>query len=92
LQSYGKTGVICSTIEAAAVQYHSGTTFHSLFRFGIDEEFRGSIRSNLGHDTPDVRRILAADFIIIDEISMLTLWQIQSVQKGGNPSQISADG
>jgi hypothetical protein len=45
-----------------------------LFHLGIDEQFTGSFRSNIGRDTPVSRHIFAADLIIIDEVSMSTPW------------------
>jgi ATP-dependent exoDNAse (exonuclease V) alpha subunit len=74
LQSYRKKCLICGTTGMAAVQYPGGTTVHSLFRLGIDEQFRGGFRSNIGRGTPLARYIIAADLIIIDEASMLTPW------------------
>jgi hypothetical protein len=55
-----------------AVQHPRGTTLHSLFRLGIDEQFAGSFRSNIGCGTAQAGYILAADLIVIDEVSMLT--------------------
>jgi hypothetical protein len=72
LQSHRKKGFICGTIGIAAVEYPGGTTLHSLFRLGIDEQSRGGFRSNIGRDTPLGRYILASHLIIIDEVSMLT--------------------
>jgi hypothetical protein len=74
LQSHHKKCLICGTTSIAAVQYPGGTTLHSLFRLGIDEQSRGDFRSNIGRGTPLARYILAADLIIIDEVSMLTPW------------------
>jgi nitrogenase subunit NifH len=45
-----------------------------LFLLGIDEEFAGSFRSNIGRRTFQARSFLDADLIIIDEVSMLTPW------------------
>jgi hypothetical protein len=73
-QSHHKKCLICGTTGIAAVQYPGGTVLHSLFRFGIDEQSRGGFRSNIGRDRPLARYILAADLIIIDEVSMLTPW------------------
>jgi MoxR-like ATPase len=72
LQSHRKKCLICGTTGIAIVQYPSGTTLHSLFRLGIDEQSRGSFCSNMGRGPPLARYILAADLIIIDEVSMLT--------------------
>jgi hypothetical protein len=66
--------LICGTTGIAAVQYPPETTFHDLFRLGIDEQSRGGFRSNIGRGTPLARYILAADLIIIDDVSMLTRW------------------
>jgi hypothetical protein len=66
--------LICGTAGFAAVQYPGGTTIHSLFRHGIDEQSQGGFRLNIGRGTPLARYILAADLIIIDEVSMLTAW------------------
>jgi hypothetical protein len=63
---YGTTGI-------ATAQYPGGTTLHSLFHLGIDEQFTGSFRSNIDRDIPVARHILADDFII-DGVSMLTAW------------------
>jgi hypothetical protein len=52
LESCAKKCLICGTTGIAASQYPGGTTLHSLFRLGIDEEFRGSFRSNIGRETP----------------------------------------
>jgi nucleoside-triphosphatase THEP1 len=68
LQSYRKKCWICGTTGIDAVQYPSGPTLHSLFRLGIDEQSRGSFRSNVGRGTPLARYVLAADLIIIDEV------------------------
>jgi Cdc6-like AAA superfamily ATPase len=42
LESCFKKCLICGTTGIAAVQYPGGTTLHSLFHLGIDEELRGS--------------------------------------------------
>jgi hypothetical protein len=44
LQSQRKKCLICGTTGIAAVQYPGGTTPHSLFRLGIDEQSRGGFR------------------------------------------------
>jgi hypothetical protein len=62
------------TTGIAAVQYPGGTSLHSLFRLGIDQQSQGGFRSNIGRGTPLARCILAADLVIIDEVSMLTPW------------------
>jgi hypothetical protein len=72
LQSHRKKCLICGTTGIAAVQYPGGTTLHSLFRLGIDEQSRGGFGSDIGRSTPLAEYILAADLIIIDEVSMLT--------------------
>jgi hypothetical protein len=66
--------LICGTTGIAAVQYPGGTTLHSLFRLGINEQSRGGFRSNIGRGTPLAWYILAADLIIMNEVSMLTSW------------------
>jgi hypothetical protein len=74
IQSHRKKCLICGTTGIAAVQFPGGTTLHSLFRLGIDEQSRGGLRSNVGRGTPLARYILAADLIIIDEVSIMTPW------------------
>jgi hypothetical protein len=74
LEAIGKKSLICATTGIAAVQYRGGTTLHSLFRLGIDEESNGSFLSHIGRDTPYAQHLLRADLIIIDEVSMLTPW------------------
>jgi hypothetical protein len=74
LQSHCKKYLVCGTTGIAAVQYPGGTTLHSLFRLGIDGQSRGHFRSSIGRGTPLARYVLAAHLIIIDEVSMLTLW------------------
>jgi hypothetical protein len=64
--------LICGTTGIAAVHYPGGIPLHSLFRLGIDEQFTGSSRSNIGRGTAHARHIHAADLIAIDEVSMLT--------------------
>jgi ABC-type branched-subunit amino acid transport system ATPase component len=78
-QSHRKKCLICRATDIAAVQYPGGTTVHSLFRLGIDEQSRGGFRSNIGRGIPLVRYMLAADLIIIDEVSMLTPWVVNRV-------------
>jgi hypothetical protein len=78
-QSHCKNSLICGTTGIAALQYPGETTLHSLFRLGIDEQSRGGVRSNIGRDTPLTRYILAADLIIINEVSMLTPWVANKV-------------
>jgi hypothetical protein len=73
-QSHRKKCFICGITDIAAVWYPGGTTLHSLFRLGIDEQSRGGFRSNIGRGTPLARYILAADLIVIDEVSMSTPW------------------
>jgi hypothetical protein len=75
LESTRKKCLIWGTTGIAAVQYPGGgATLHSLFHLGIDEQFLGSFRSNVGRRTPLARHILAADLIIIDQVSMLASW------------------
>jgi hypothetical protein len=66
--------LICDATGIAAVQYPGETTLHSLFRLGIDKQFTGSFGSNIGRGTVQARHILAADMIVVDEVSMLTPW------------------
>jgi hypothetical protein len=79
LESTRKKCLICGTTGIAAVQYPGGTTLHSLFHLGIDEQSRGSFYSNVGRRTPLARHIFAADLIIMDEVSMLTPWATNRV-------------
>jgi hypothetical protein len=72
LQACGEMCLICATTGIAAVHYPGGTTFHSLFRLGIDEQSTRSFRSHIGRGTHLAQYILAADLIIIDEVSLLT--------------------
>jgi hypothetical protein len=74
LESTRTKCLICSTAGIAVVQYPGGTPLHSLFDFGIDEQYRGSFRSNVGRGAPLARHIVAADLIIIDDVSMSTPW------------------
>jgi hypothetical protein len=74
LQFHRKKCLICGTTGIAAVQYPGERTLHFLFRLGTDEQSRGGFRSNIGPGTPLARYILAANLIIIDEVSMLTPW------------------
>jgi tRNA(Met) C34 N-acetyltransferase TmcA len=79
LQSRRRKCLICATTGIAAVQYPRGTTLHSLFHLGIDEQFTGRFQSNIGRGTPQAEYILSADLIIIDEVSMLTPWVAKRV-------------
>jgi hypothetical protein len=81
LRSTRRKCLICATTGIAAVQYKGGTTLHSLFHLGIDEEFAGSFRSNIGRGTKAAQHLLSADLIIIDEVSMLTPWVTTRVSK-----------
>jgi hypothetical protein len=72
LQVCGKSCLICSTTGIAPVQYRGGTTLHSLFRLEIDEQSTRSFCSNIGRGTLLARYILAADLIIVDEVSLLS--------------------
>jgi ATP-dependent exoDNAse (exonuclease V) alpha subunit len=74
LHSLDKKCLICETAGIAAVQYPGGPTLHSLFHLGRDEQAAGGFRSNIGGGSSLARHILAADLIIIDEVSMLTPW------------------
>jgi hypothetical protein len=70
--SHRKKCLICGTTGIAAVQHPSGTTLDSLFQHGIDEQSPGGVRSDLGCRTPLAGYFLAADSIIIDEVSMFS--------------------
>jgi hypothetical protein len=74
LQSLGKRCLICGTPGIAAAEYPGGITLHSLFRLGIEEEFAGSFRSDIGRRTFQAKSILDAALIIIDAVSMFTPW------------------
>jgi ATP-dependent exoDNAse (exonuclease V) alpha subunit len=74
LESYRKKCFIYRTTGIAAVQYPGGTTLHSLFHLGIDEQLSGGFRSNIGRGNHQAAHILAADLIIINEVFMLTSW------------------
>jgi hypothetical protein len=74
LEFHGEKCLICGATGIAAVQYPGGTTLHSLFRLGIGEEFARRFRSSVRRDTPQARHILAADLMILDEVSVLTPW------------------
>jgi hypothetical protein len=74
LRRLGKRCLITATTGIAAVQYLGGTTVHSLFKLGIDENARMDFRCNIGRDTPHARYLSGADLIVIDEVSMLTPW------------------
>jgi hypothetical protein len=74
LQSHRKKCLIRGTTGIAAFQYPCETTLHFLFRLGIDEQSWGCFRSNIERGTPLAQYILAADLIIIDEVSILTPW------------------
>jgi hypothetical protein len=79
LQSHYKMCLIYGTTGIAAVQYSGGTTLHSLFLLGIDEQSRRCFRPNIGQGAPLFRYILAADLITIDEGSMLVPWVVNRV-------------
>jgi hypothetical protein len=78
-ESWSEECLICGAIGIAAVQHPRRTTLHSLFRLGIGKQFTGSFRSNGGRDAPLAGHFLAADLIIVDEVSMLTLWMANRV-------------
>jgi hypothetical protein len=48
LQSHGEKCLICGTTAIAALQYPGKTTLGSFSRLGIDQQFAGSLRSNIG--------------------------------------------
>jgi hypothetical protein len=74
LQSQRNKCLICGTTGIAAVQHPGGTTLFFLCGLGIDEQSWEGFRSNIGRGNPLTRCILAVDLIIIDGVSMLTLW------------------
>jgi hypothetical protein len=74
LESIGKKYSISSNAGIVAVQYPGGTTIHSLFRLGIDDEFTSSFRSNIGHGSLQAQHLLAAELTIINTVSILTPW------------------
>jgi hypothetical protein len=63
---------VCATTGIAAVQYDGGVTMHALFKLGIDECIDDIFVCNIGRATPHAAFLLAADLIVIDEVSMLT--------------------
>jgi hypothetical protein len=58
-QSHRKKRLICGTTGIAAIQYPGGTTPHSLFHLGIDEQSWGDFCSKIGRGTPLARYNLA---------------------------------
>jgi hypothetical protein len=74
LEYCGKNCLICGTTGIATAQYRGGRTLHSLFHLGIDEQFAGSLRSNIGRGIIQDEHILNADLIMINEVSMLIPW------------------
>jgi hypothetical protein len=68
LQSCGKKCLICGATGTAAVQYPGGTTLHSLFPLGINEQFIGGVQSYIGRGTGHARYILAADMIVMNVV------------------------
>jgi hypothetical protein len=74
LRQRGQRCLICATTGIAAVQYTNGSTVHALFKLGIDETAGSDFRCNIGRGTAHARYIASAHLIIIDEVSMLTLW------------------
>jgi hypothetical protein len=71
LFNLGLNCIITATTGIAAVQYNQGTTLHSAFKLGIDET-KSVFCSTIGRDTALAHRLLAANLIVIDEVSMLT--------------------
>jgi hypothetical protein len=51
LESTRKKRLICGTTGIAAIHYPGGTTLHSPFHLGIDEQSRGIFHSNVGRGT-----------------------------------------
>jgi hypothetical protein len=74
LRAMGKKCLIAATTGIAAVQYHGGCTLHSLFKLGFDERAGSTFISGVGKGTPHADYLMAADLVIIDEVSMLTPW------------------
>jgi hypothetical protein len=72
LRRGGKKCLVCATTGIAAVQYRGGTTLHSLFRLGTDDQDHGGFQCHIGRESIDARHILSADLIVVDEVSMLT--------------------
>jgi hypothetical protein len=48
MRQSGLNCLICATTGIAAVQYSGGTTVHSLFHLGFDEQANSSFQSNIG--------------------------------------------
>jgi hypothetical protein len=67
-------GLICGTSNIAAVQYPGGTTLHSLFHFGIDEQSPGGFCSKIGCSSPLARHVFSANLTVIDKVSIATPW------------------
>jgi hypothetical protein len=74
LRAMGMKCLIAATTGIAAVQYHGGCTLHSLFKLGFDERAGSTFISGVGNGTPHADYLMAADLIIIDEVSMLIPW------------------
>ena len=66
--------LISGTTGIAASQYNRGTTIHSLFSLGLDDNESSTVfHTNIGKKTYKGGMIKNSDLIIIDEISMLTV-------------------
>jgi hypothetical protein len=56
------------------MQYPGGQTVHLLFSLGIDENQGSVFISHIGRKTQKAEKLLGVRLIVIDEVSMLTLW------------------
>jgi hypothetical protein len=65
--------LICTTTRIVGVQYSGGQTVHSLFSFGISED-QTSFISHIGSRSTKAKYLQDARIIVIDNVSMLTLW------------------
>jgi hypothetical protein len=81
LQAMRRICLVCATTGIAAVQYPGGTTLHSVFKLGIDENSANGFVDHIGQGTPQAAYILEADLIIVDEVSMLTPWVADRVHR-----------
>jgi hypothetical protein len=81
LRSRGTRCIVCATTGIAAVQYEGGVTMHALFKLGIDECSHDRFVSNSGRETPRATFLLSAQWIVIDEVSMLTRWVADRVSR-----------
>lgn len=73
LRNKNKKILIAGTTGIAASQYSGGSTLHSLFSLGIDQNDKNNIfKSKIGLKSFKGKMIIDSDLIIIDEVSMLT--------------------